>query len=314
VKDLKRLCREYRIGQLLEVEDLLGGGYINANLKIRTSKGKYVVRIFLKDVEKERLQYAYSIVSKLAEEGIPALMPLQNSGGLSYTRYKEFVVQITPFVEASCFQWVPEEAFNSGKTLRRMHETLMGIEESPKPTGVYQYHQLDPSTIMKQLKEKGQTLPNHEGTAIDDFYNLLNQHVFGTINLPKTIIHGDWNPWNQLYNENNEVCSFMDFDTLERGERVFDVAYALYFFLIQQRNEMVASEFLKGYGSLTAQEIHVLPFLIAKIGLIFGIFVEYGEFQFARNLDQLKWVISKKGRNTVEGFCTRDSKPYWWKA
>jgi Ser/Thr protein kinase RdoA (MazF antagonist) len=302
-----RVCKEFRIGRLQGVQDILGGGYINANLKIRTNKGNFVVRIFLKDMEEERLQYAYSIVSKLAEEGVPALVPLQNSEGLTYTRYKEFVVQITPFVEASRFQWVPEQAYFSGKTLRRMHETLIGVEESPKPTGVYHYYQLDPVSMMKELIKDGYTLPNHEGTAFADFYSLLGSPSIETSNLPKTIIHGDWNPNNQLYNKNNEVCSFMDFDTLQQGERVFDVAYALYFFLIQHRNEKVTQEFLKGYGALTQQEIYVLPFLITKIGLYFGILVKYGEFQFERNLDQLKWVISEQGRNTVQGFCIRDS-------
>jgi Ser/Thr protein kinase RdoA (MazF antagonist) len=295
VEDLKRLCKEYGIGDLLEVEDLLGGGYINANLKIRTTKGKFVVRIFLKEVEKERLQYAYSIISKLSKEGVPALLPLLNAEGLSYSRYKEFVVQITPFVDAALFKGLPSQAYYSGKMLSRMHRTLSAVEESPTSTGSYQYYQLDPLSIMGRLKAEGQT-----------FYRILNKHIIETSILPKTIIHGDWNPWNQLFKENHEVHCFMDFDTLQRGERVFDVAYALYFFLIQQRNEEVAKMFLKGYGCLTNREINVLPFLIARIGLYFGILVEHGDFQFARNLDQLKWVISEQGRNTVQGFCIRE--------
>ena len=307
MEDLKRLCREYGIGDLLEAEDLLGGGYINANLKIRTSKGKFVVRIFLKEVEKERLQYAYSIISKLSEEGVPALLPLLNAEGLSYTGYKEFVVQITPFVDAALFKGLPSQAYYSGKMLSRMHRTLSAVEESPPSTGSYQYYQLDPLSIMGRLKEEGQTLPSHEGTTINDFYRILNKHVIKTSILPKTIIHGDWNPWNQLFKKNHEVHCFMDFDTLQRGERVFDVAYALYFFLIQQRNEEIGRTFLKGYGRLTEQEINVLPFLIGRIGLYFGLLVEHGDFQFARNLDQLKWVISEQGRNTVQGFCISDS-------
>jgi Ser/Thr protein kinase RdoA (MazF antagonist) len=307
VEDLKQLCREYGIGDLLEVEDLLGGGYINANLLIRTSKGKFVVRIFLNGVEKKRLLYGYFIVSKLSNEGVPALLPLLNNEGLSYTNYKEFVVQITPFVEASRFLWVPKQAFHSGKMLRRMHETLTCIEVSPKPTGAYLYYQLEPTTMMKELIKNGHTLPSHEVTVFNEFYSLLASPSFDTSNLPKTIIHGDWNPSNQLYNVKNEVCSFMDFDTLQRGERVFDVAYALHFFLILRRNEMVTREFLKGYGALTQGEIDVLPFLLVKISLYFGILVKYKEFQFEKNLDQMKWVISEQGRNKIQKFCIRES-------
>jgi Ser/Thr protein kinase RdoA (MazF antagonist) len=306
VKDLVRLCREYGIGDLLEVEDLLGGGYINANLKVRTSKGKYVIRIFLKNIEEARLQYAYSIVSELSKEGIPALLPLLNSNGFSYAGYKQFVVQITPFVEASRFQWIPEQAYQSGKMLRIMHEKLTGIKESPKPVGVYQFYQHAPPAIINELKKNGHILPNHDGAAFVDLYRLLNHLVIDTNKLPQTIIHGDWNPSNQLYNDNHEVCCFMDFDTLQRGVRIFDVAYALYFFLIQRRNEMVTRHFLEGYGSLTEPEIELLPYLISKIGLYFGILVDYGEFQFERNIEQLKWIISEQGRNTVQGFCIRE--------
>jgi Ser/Thr protein kinase RdoA (MazF antagonist) len=292
---------------LQKVETILGGGYVNMNLKVCTSKGKYVIRLFLRDIEQERLDYAYSIVSKLSKVGTPALMPILNHKGLSYSRYKDYVVQVTPFIEASLFQWIPEQAYHSGQMLCKMHQVLTTVEESPKSTGIYQYYHLDPLSIMKRLKEIGHTLPHCEGSAIDDYYQLMNQHVIETSHLPMTIIHGDWNPWNQLYKENNEVRCFMDFDTLQRGERVFDVAYALYFFLIQHQNEFLGKEFLKGYGCLTQQEISILPILIAKIGLFFGIFVEYGDFQFARNKSRLEWVISEQGRMTIQGFCSRDS-------
>ena len=114
--------------------------------------------------------------------------------------------------------------------LCKMHQALTTVQESPKSTGVYQYYQLDPLSIMKLLTERGHDLPSHEGSDIDDFYTLINQHSIETSELPMTIIHGDWNPWNQLYTENCEVNCVMDFDSLQLGERVFDLAYALYFF------------------------------------------------------------------------------------
>ena len=307
MKDLRRLCKEFEIGQLVEVEDFLSGGYINVNLKIRTSKGKYVVRIFLVDMELERLQHAYRIISMLSKEGLPALLPLLNHDGHPYTMYKGYLVQVTPFIEAAPFQWFPLQAYHSGKMLRKIHQNLTSVKESLKATGGYQYYQLDPISLMHQLKENGHTGASHENVEFEKFYALMNQHAIDTSNLPKTIIHGDWNPWNQLYNQNGEVQCFMDFDTLQRGERIFDVAYALYFFLIQQHNEELGKEFLKGYGGLTNQEINVLPVLIAKISLYFGILVDQGDFQFTRNKAQMEWVISEQGRSTVQGFCIREA-------
>ena len=53
-KDLKQICKEFGIGNLEKIESRLGG-FVNMNLKIHTSKGKYVIRIFLEDIEQERL-------------------------------------------------------------------------------------------------------------------------------------------------------------------------------------------------------------------------------------------------------------------
>lgn len=304
--DLRRICKEYGIGNLQKIESKLGG-FVNMNLKIHTCKGKYVVRIFLEDIEQERLDYAYAIVLKLSNASVPALTPILNQEGLYYSRYKDYLVQVTPFVEGSPFEWLTKQAYNSGQMLCKMHQALTTVQESPKSTGVYQYYQLDPLSIMIQLTERGHDLPSHEGSDIDDYYTLINQHSIETSELPMTIIHGDWNPWNQLYTENCEVNCVMDFDSLQLGERVFDVAYALYFFLIQHQNESLGREFLKGYGCLTQQEIIVLPILIAKIGLFFGLFVGHGEFEFAKNKPRLEWILSDQGMAAIQSLCLRDS-------
>jgi Ser/Thr protein kinase RdoA (MazF antagonist) len=297
---------EYGIGELQKVEDILGGGYINVNLKISTTKGDYVLRLFRSELEQERLDYAYFIVLKLCNTGMPALLPITNHEGRAYSRFKQYVVQVTPFIQALKFQWLPSQAYHSGQMLNRMHLTLATVKESPKAAGAYQYYQLDPNSIKTLLKESGHTLQEHDWPYIDEFYCLLNTQPIEAAELPMTIIHGDWNPWNQLYKENHEVSCFLDFDTLQRGERVFDIAYALYFFLIQHRSESLGRAFLKGYGCLTPQEINVLPILIAKVGLYFGILVDFGEFQFERNVEQLKWVISEQGRKTIQSFCSVD--------
>jgi Ser/Thr protein kinase RdoA (MazF antagonist) len=103
-----------------------------------------------------------------------------------------------------------------------------------------------------------------------------------SIDLPTTILHGDWHPGNQLYQKNGEVCCILDFDSIQRGECVFDVAYALYFYLLKDKSEALGKPFLQGYGVLSEQEQMVLPVMIAKLGLFFGSFINKGDLELSK--------------------------------
>ena len=304
---LKKVCHDFGIGSFQEIKTRLGG-LANLILKIQTSKGFYVVRFLKKEIGIDRIVYAYSMISMLYEGGVPVLKPLLNNNGSSYAQYHNNIIQVIPFIEASSFQWKPTQAYYSGQILRKFHQTLITVDKSPRVTGVYRYYDLDPITIMKGLKDEGHSLPKQNISVLNGIYTLINQYSFDMSGLPKTVIHGDWNHWNQLYKENGEVECVLDFDSLQKGERIFDVAYALYFFLIQNQNESIAREFLRGYGRLTEQEINLLPILIAKIGFFFGIFVDHGEFELVRNSPQLEWCLSGQGMRTIEALCVREGK------
>ena len=305
---LKKICRDFDIGRFKKKKSRLDS-LANSVLKIQTSKGYYVVRLLKNNqIGIDRLVYAYTIMSILSEADIPVIKPLLNDKGSCISRYNGNLVQVTPFVEAASFQWLPEQVYYSGQMLRKFHHALTTVEESPKSIGVYKYVDLDVKTIIERLKLKGSTQSRQEISAINDFYKLLNQHSFNMSGLPKTIIHGDWHPTNQLYKQNGEVQCVLDFDSLQKGERIFDVAFALYFFLILHENERMSGEFLKGYGSLTFQEINNLPILIAKIGFFLGIFGGHEVFQLARNKSQLEWSLSEQGIGTIKALCVREEQ------
>ncbi|MGP7819361.1 phosphotransferase [Niallia sp. 01092] len=300
--DIQKICKEFGIGKLKSIAGPLGG-YANSNIKIETNKGAFVVRIFKENIEDERLHYANKMIARLCEAGIPALTPIRNVQNKSFSYYKLNKILVTPFVESMSFQWVPGQAYHSGKTLRKIHDALHSVKESPEPTGVYSYYNLPPKTIVKLLKEEGHKLPKNNQKDVDHLFDLINQQQTSAKDLPKTVIHGDWNPWNQLYHKNDLVSCVMDFDSLQIGERVFDVAYALYFILTHQMMDSLGKEFLHGYGELTEQEILILPVLIAKIGLFFGIFAGVGDFDLEKNKNQLEWVLSDDGQKRIYHLC-----------
>lgn len=190
--------------------------------------------------------------------------------------------------------------------LRKFHQALTNVEESPKLTGVYRDFNLDDKIITEQLRRIEHIRSEQEFSTINHFYSLLTQHSVNMSNLPQTIIHGDWHPTNLLYTSKGEIQCVLDFDSLQTGMRIFDVAYALYYFLIFHNNKSMSEEFLKGYGSLTPQEITILPIFVAKIGFLLGLFARHEAFQFTKFKSQLEWSLSQQGIRMIRALCVRE--------
>lgn len=84
--------------------------------------------------------------------------------------------------------------------------------------------------------------------------------------LPKQIIHGDANPMNVLV-QNNAVSGFIDFGDMSYNYRIFDLAIALAYLLMEQEDPLlIAKHFISAYhnkNELHPKEIDVLYYLIA---------------------------------------------------
>lgn len=125
-------------------------------------------------------------------------------------------------------------------------------------------------------------------------------------NLPTTIIHGDWHFWNQLYAPNGEVRCVLDFDFMQRGERLLDVGKALWQLLSKSNTRHSARYFLTGYGQLTAQEYRALPITVAVASLyelcttpLMKEPIKAFRYAFRHQVPFLRWLLSRNGIQTV---------------
>ncbi|KRE99385.1 hypothetical protein ASG89_27885 [Paenibacillus sp. Soil766] len=303
LNDLQSICREFGIGDFISVEGKLGG-YVNTNIKIKTDKGLYVIRIYREKFDPERIHYAHETVSILRSSNLPALMPLQNKAGNYFSTRNEYFIEVTPFVDAHHFQWLPTQAYFSGNMLSKMHQTLMHAQkEPPIRESIYHFYNWSVPNDTPKLQPIYNWTP-HQIAQIYQMNDMIlnySHHLEDVLsNLPTTILHGDWNPGNQLYQENGEVCCILDFDSIQRGERVFDVAYALYFFLLKEKGKGLVKPFIQGYGGLSEQENGVLPSMIAKLGLFFGSFINKGDLEFAKQQKLVEWVFSPEGVQVLQ--------------
>ncbi|RIW32054.1 hypothetical protein D3H55_14380 [Bacillus salacetis] len=305
--EVEKLCKEYQVGELLTIDGELGGLF-NVNLKITTSSGQYVLRIHSGLSLEEHLHAEKILLKKLRGNGVPALTPLDTKEGCYYTKLHNRIVQLTPFVESAPFRFSSEQVYQCGQVLRNFHDVLKIEKAIPVPL----WSNYPSESVLKEGMEifTDQQQKIHDDFLIKEakklYQSVMAQWLPKEASLPKVVIHGDWHPWNLLFNEGNEINNILDFDFLQRGERIHDIAYFLWAIRKTEGYEESAKHFLKGYGSLTGIEVEMLPVAMARASLFFictASFVSNPVLELQVQLkDQkpfIEWVLSQEGKACV---------------
>lgn len=307
--DIRCFCGQYGIGDLVSVDGSLGG-FLNVNLKIKTTKGLYVLRILSGYATLEHILYVENVLQKLREAGVPALVPLVSGDGLPYSRLHDRFVMITPFVKGRTFQHRQKQARSSGAMLRRFHDALVGLGRGPTPAWSNYPSEsvlMDGLNRLRKMRDiSGEDLAHAEQLCATVMHKW---HVLGN-SLPETVIHGDWHLGNQLYTNGNVKC-ILDFDFVQWRERIHDVAYAVWSLLIQGESEHLVKALLSGYGSLVDTEVRALPLAIARAAVFFVCTASFTvhpseelRTQLARESPLIEYLLSKEGAGDIQGLCS----------
>jgi len=307
--EIQTICDEFDIGDIFEIYGDLGGLF-NVNLKIETNKGLYVIRIHSGLATKEHLDYQQSIMSILKSHDIPVLTLITTKDRRNYSYYKDRFVQINPYVKGNKFSNNLIQIFSSGKMLCKIHKALADIKAGPLPKwSNYPSNRILIEGLNK-LKNMKDNLTKEEIRRADNLYKKVMNKWWGIkINLPETVIHGDWHPWNQLYSNDGTVKCIMDFDFIQRAERVHDVAYALWAILSNKDTYYLGEGFLQGYNELAYEEKSILPIAIARASLFFICTAPFTSNPIIEFRDQIlkqepfiDWVLLK-GKEKIKKMC-----------
>ncbi|GAC43475.1 phosphotransferase [Paenibacillus popilliae] len=288
---VERVCRHFSLGELLGEAIKLRGSF-NINVKIRTTKGCYVIRFANSTVREEHLQYVSSLLDALPEVEIPVLRPLKDEQGASTIYDVGQQIQVTPFVWGRSFQCREQQVRASAGMLRKFHHLLRNMKPGPIPDWSF-YRSTD--DLINTFRHLG-TLPGisaEELSCISYFMErTLKQYGEAEPMLPRSIIHGDWHFWNQRYLFDNVNC-VMDFDFVQHAVPLFDVAYALWviYLLLPQYAETFDAAFLSGYGELTDEEIRALPAALSRVSLFFLCQAAYAPDPEQKWNQQFKWQM-----------------------
>ncbi|MGG4398250.1 phosphotransferase [Paenibacillus thiaminolyticus] len=304
---VERVCRHFSLGDLLGEAIRLRGSF-NVNVKIRTTMGSYVIRFANSSVREEHLQYVSGLLNALPGEEIPVLRPLRDEQGASIMYDEGQLIQVTHFVRGRSFQCREQQVRASAGMLRKFHRLLRDMKPGPVPEWSF-YRSTDYFAETFRHLRSLPAIPAEELSRASYFLErIVQQYDEAEPRLPHSIIHGDWHFWNQRYLVNDVNC-VMDFDFVQHGVRLFDVAYALWviYLLLPQYAETFDAAFLSGYGELTVEEIRVLPAAISRVSMFFLCQAAYAtdpaakwKRQFQRQMPFLEWMQGEGGRRVSE--------------
>lgn len=278
---LTMLARAYDMGALQGYADL--GGTYNANLRLDTARGAFVARVHRPWVTTERLGGLRRVKQHLQAASIPVAVPIPSRRRVAYVQHDDRLVEVERFIShdgtASTWQRY-EQAFGM---LGRVHAALAACP-APPPPRVQNYG--EPAVLRHWVARTQQRLAAEHTAAravCDTAAQLLQQiggwwqHASGA--LPRQLIHGDYGGDNLLFGD-ARLVAVLDFDFLDVHERVFDLAYAVYWMFERlephvawpQRAWQRVPDMLAHYDAtaqppLSEAERRALPFEMARVPL-----------------------------------------------
>lgn len=282
------IAAEFELGSIGSRLDL--GGTYNQNIHLRTSAGEYVVRAHRPWMTIDRLQSIQQTRCALAGAGLPVPGPLSARTGDTVLLLDGRLVEVERFFPhtGTADSWDRyEEAF---RLLGRLHDAL----RIHAPTGLVPPRVSNYGTLGQLQRWLARTLvvlrhyrPSAEAIAAlavceetRDLIGAFGERWEAThLSLPIQPIHGDYGGGNVLFRQEC-IAAILDFDFLAIRERVFELAYALYWLLARLEPNHVPEEYpwgkvaelLATYNGATDRpllqpELSALPIEMARVPL-----------------------------------------------
>jgi Ser/Thr protein kinase RdoA (MazF antagonist) len=276
VEEIEWICEQHELGTLHRVIGNPTKGNINGIIFIQTKKGKYAIRYMSIKTNMERIKFIEDALSTLQKEGLPVVRAVKTKE-FQYSSMKDHtIIQVYPYIHGFDFMFYKKQIVANAKTLNKFHCALSSFDPGPLPD-IFIYPTLEnlenKIQILSQNKEK---LSGYSLSKIITLYKAIEHHwqKFNPSYLPKTVIHDDWHPWNMIYHSDGSVAAILDYDYMQQGERIYDIAYALYYFYKRAPGDpsKLTQLFLDSYGDLLEIELAILPIVIAKVALFNIIF------------------------------------------
>ncbi len=314
---IKKVLLQYDIGKLKQYE-LLGGGFVNENYMIITSKGIYFFREYKHNFKVAEIRRVNRLLIELKDKNFTVARPILTKEGDTVVEFDGQAFSISEYIKGEKYDFSEKQFMSAAKTLAQFHKEVQGVESESKfirnckQIGHIAKLWKGKDSILKQLKSKKplsevdfvilEAIPrmkHHLELLIGDFPYLRER-------TNASVMHGDF--WHgQLIFHENEVAALIDFDKIILGSTEYDLVKGARSFAKAYRrpgyNLTKLKKFVKAYkqvfGKVDLEPREVLAFLRHALLEITGYFIEVPGFQQQKeevivsityHLEELDWI------------------------
>jgi Ser/Thr protein kinase RdoA (MazF antagonist) len=268
------------------------GGATNGVVRLTTGHGEVIVRVQRPWTTPARIESVHRVQEYLRRRGLPLPAILRTLTGATWTLLHDRVVEVTEYVpnDGPADSWERMEVAIA--LLGLLHTALAELSPSMLVPPAYSSYAV-PETALRMLQETEAAFKAESGregyaaaaavraATYDLVRSLGAERAAYARSLPTMPIHGDYGADNVLM-RGGEVAAILDFDFMAMRERIFELAYTLYWTLDRLHTPEAAETFdesglrraatlLRRYGQtapkLTQAEIAALPFEMARVPL-----------------------------------------------
>ncbi len=283
------IAEQFAIGVITSTQDL--GGTYNLNVLLLTTGGTYVARVYRPWVTYERLAMLHQVKQVLYENGLPVPTLIVNRLGKTIFSYQDRLAEVECFVPHDNVEGTWQHYELAFALLARLHTSLATktgrITIVPPLVANYATpNELVTWTLQAKQRISKSTANEDTGLALalcDSTVQLLTK-IQGEWDktgheLPRQMIHGDFRLGNFIF-RGEQIVAILDFDFLAVRERIFDLAYALYWMFRRLEsnvppdklswsriNEMLRSYNRESIQPFSPTEIQALPLELARVPL-----------------------------------------------
>ena len=258
--EVSTILNNYRIGSLLKLKGIKEG-IENTNYLLITSKGKYILTIFEKRVNKKDLPFFMNLMLHLNHNKIICPNPIFNKFKKSIIEVGDKKACISSFVLGKGKNnFTTKQCEEIGKNIAKLHLATKQVKlKRANNLSLKSWFVLN-----NLIKNKGNKKIPGIHLYIKKILLVIKKNW--PINIPKGIIHGDLFPDN-IFFVNNKFNGFIDFYFSCYDFLIYDLAICINAICFDNKakfNNRKKNAILKGYSSIRdigSKEIDSLPIL-----------------------------------------------------
>ena len=228
-KDILSLGESYGIDKITKFEGIKKG-IENTNYLLKTNKGRFILTIFEKRVQKKDLPFFMNLMEKLNEKKIICPKPLKNNKGKHLREIKKKPSCIVTFLEGTDKMNLNyKNCFDIGKNIAKLHKTTTKMKLYRQNT--LSVKKLD--ILLKSIKFKSSEIsPKLKSTLNSCLKDIKNKWPK---QLPEGIIHGDLFIDNIFFNK-DKFSGFIDFYFSSNDYLMYEIAICINSLCFDKKN------------------------------------------------------------------------------